>query len=230
MPPLVQGGNGAKPTKPLSDSAKLQLRREAAASLDKADTGSIAGTIQFDSNDPIRPFLQSTGKISRDDRWLLLQWILGAVTRHEQCKNCPQPVMTRVHAAICSGADNTLAQNFPSLAPQHSRHTRIDAILNAFRNVDGDHVAYRACVAAIKEILQKCRGLRRRQSDGFWTSDNTPDDNRQDNYTNQPTPVIAAAAPPTQSSIRQSQRNAAISIQRNRPRGRPRRQPSNDPG
>jgi len=42
--------------------------------------------------------------------------------------------MTRVHAATCSGADMCLATAFPTLTPQNDRQTRIDAVLNAFRN------------------------------------------------------------------------------------------------
>ena len=231
MPPLVLGGNGAKPKKALSNKAKLQLRCEAVAAKENPqDAGSIANTLQLEHADSVRPFLQAAGKISRDDRWLLLQWILGAVTRHEQCKNCPEPRMTRVHAAVCSGADDFLASEFPSLLPQHSRHTRIDAVLNNFRNSTGDHPAYKKCVMAIQKILTKCRGLRRRQSDGYWTADTTPDSNSSNEDNLQPMPVIAEAAAPTQASIRQSQRNAAISLRRNRPRGRPRRQPSDDLG
>ena len=231
MPPLVADGNGAKPRKPLSDEVKLNLRRHSICILDNPhDTGAIANTIQVELDDPVRPFLQASGKISRDDRWVLLQWILGSVTRHEQCKHCPEPEMTRAHAALCAGADEDLSSVFPEDTPQHPRHTRIDAVLNKYRNSSGDHAAYKACVAAIQKILVKCRGLRRRKRDGFWTSEPDSDDDDDNNNNLQVRPVVAEALPPTLASQRQTQRNAAISLRRNRPRGRPRRPPSNDAG
>ena len=232
MPALVAGGSGLKQKKALSDEVKSQLRREAVASLDDPhDGGKIANTIELGPKDSLRPFLRSKARISRDNRWLLLQWILGAVTRHEQCRNCPEPKMTRVHASICSGADSDLATHFPTLTPQHVRHTRIDAILNTFRNCDADHPAYGKCLTAIQQIMTKCRGLRQRQSDGYWTSDITQDTNDSDSDSDHaPRPVIARPAPRTQAAIRQTLRNAETARRRNRPRGRPRRQPATDPG
>ena len=139
--------------------------------------------------------------------------------------------MTRAHAALCAGADEDLSSVFPEDTPQHPRHTRIDAVLNKYRNSSGDHAAYKACVAAIQKILVKCRGLRRRKRDGFWTSEPDSDDDDDNNNNNlQVRPVVAEALPPTLASQRQTQRNAAISLRRNRPRGRPRRPPSNDAG
>ena len=165
------------------------------------------------------PFLMPKTGTTRADRWLLLQWRLGAVTRHETCHNCGG-TLTRSHAADCSGATDLLTSLHPEVPPPaHSRHTLIDAVLNQYRQqASQDGPAHSNCAKAIQLILQKCRGLRQRQQDGRWVSEDSEDAELA-------TPQDINTAPPARTvrAIRQTARNAATSVARNRTVGRPRK-------
>ena len=124
----------------------------------------VAGAIQLEMEDTLPPFLMPKTGITRADRWLLLQWRLGAATRHQTCCNCGD-ILTRAHAADCSGATALLESIHPEVQqPSHQRHTLIDAVLNTYRQQPPqDGPAHSNCAKAIQLILQKCRGTRRRK-------------------------------------------------------------------
>ena len=185
-PPLLRV-NAVKPIQPLDIKTKKSLRHESIMDLDK-DSDNVAGAVQVEEKDPIRLFLCANSGINREDRWLLLQWILGAVTsRHEPCKQCEE-TLTRKHASECSGSETLMENLHPEVAaPACEKHTRISAVLNHYRNFKpSDTSAYKNACTAIQAILVQCRGLRKRPEDGFWVEDAPEDDNLQD------------AAPPSQ--------------------------------
>ena len=219
-PQLQRAPLAVQATRPLPLLEKQKLKKQAIVDLADPKPGGVGDAIEVTMSDRVRPFLQPKSGISREDRWLLLQWTLGAVTRHEECKKCTD-MLTRAHAATCSGADlllKTLHEDVPP--PLCRRHTRIDAVLNKYRSVaPSKSTAYSSCLIAIKLILTKCRGLRRRQEDGYWTN--------QDQSDNEEPPPRPAAPPPPRSaaSIIRSARSARLAQERNRPRGRPPNRP-----
>jgi len=213
--PLTRPGHQPLPPVPkiLDQDMRIELRRKSIIQHDN-NAPNVAGAIQLELDDIIPPFLHPKAGIDRDDRWLLLQWRLGAVTRHETCQNCGD-TLTRAHAASCSGATTFLEEHHPEVPPAaHSRHTLIDAVLNNYRQQSPkDGPAHFNCARAIQLILEKCRGLRH-QENGQWASDDAT----------QPSQTINTAPPArTAASHRQSARNARERVERNRPLGRPRK-------
>jgi len=209
--------------KSLDGETKATLRREGIMALE-ADQPNVAGAIQLETTDVLPPFLRPKTGITREDRWLLLQWRLGAVTRHEKCSNCGG-TLTRAHAAICSGAAAFLENLYPEVQPPvHPRHTLIDAVLNSYRQQSPkDGPAHFNCARAIQMILEKCRGLRH-QENGMWVAGDTGAEGDT-----QPQQQLNTAPPPrSATAIRQSARRAVAVEGRHRKLGRPRKRRSGE--
>ena len=226
-PRLCFGAVEAPPA-PLSAKVKRELRKAAIVQLESGTEG-IAGAIEVQMTDPLRPFLKPNVGITRRERWVILQWTLGAVTRHEPCYKCRE-TLTRTHAAECSGAAAFLqAQHNDIPAPVHDKHTVIGAFLNKIRNqVPSSSNCYKDAVTAIQMVLTECRGYV--QQGGLWVNANAiaiaNDSNSGEEGTGLRRPVIAQPPPRTARSLAISARNAAIAAARNRPLGRPPRQAS----
>ena len=203
---------------------RLELRRKSIISLE-ADQPNVAGAIQLELDDAIPPFLRPKTGISRADRWLLLQWRLGIVTRHEVCCNCGE-TLTRAHAADCSGATALLRELHPEVSPPaQPRHTLIDAVLNHYRQQPSqDGPAHANCSTAIALILTKCRGLQLSLEDGRWLGQGL--DSNQHRVSERD--LNATPPPRSAGALRQSARNAAVRDARNRPLGRPRKRALED--
>ena len=228
-PGLVLGAVEAPPA-PLSARLKKQLRKAAIVQLE-AGTDGVAGAIEVQMSDPLRPFLRPNVGITRRERWVVLQWTLGAVTRHETCCKC-SGVLTRSHAATCSGAAEYLQNLYPDIpAPLHDRHTIIGAFLNKIRNqLPSSSGCYKDAVTAIQMVLTECRGLVQGEG-GQWVRNSGSDSSSDSSSDNEGDgglrrPVVAQPPPQTARARAASARNAAIALARNRPRGRPPRQAS----
>ncbi|KAJ3380337.1 hypothetical protein HDU80_002157, partial [Chytriomyces hyalinus] len=68
-----------KPQKALSDTVRHKLRKESIVNLDN-NPDTIAGAIQVEMKDPIRPYLTACKGIDHKTRNNILRWTLGAVT------------------------------------------------------------------------------------------------------------------------------------------------------
>ncbi|KAJ3231681.1 hypothetical protein HDU81_003569, partial [Chytriomyces hyalinus] len=117
-----------KPKQVLSDNARKKLRKESIVNLDN-NPDTIAGAIQVQMKDPIRPYLTACKGIDRKTCNNILRWTLGAVTRHEPCLKC-NDILTRSHAVECSGAAASLLENWETPTPPAGRMTLLDTILN----------------------------------------------------------------------------------------------------
>jgi hypothetical protein len=203
--------NDAKPPLALTYNARIVLRKQAICGLE-AGTEGVAGAVQVEMQDGLRSYLLANSGISRKDRKLVMMWTLGAITRHEDCRNC-QETLTRVHAVTCSGAGALLEAKFPDIPPPAiPRHTRLDSVLNFHRNTKpSTSRVFQICVTAIKKILTKCRGLQLNQ-DGTW----------EDPLANLQPPAPPQPRVRTAAAIAQTLRNARIAVERNRTLGRPR--------
>jgi hypothetical protein len=107
---------------------------------------------------------------------------------------------------------------FPEDTPQHPRHTRIDPLLNKYRNSPGGHAAYKACVAAIQKNLGHVPGFEKTQA-GSSEPDSDDDD---DNNNLLAIPVVATSYSGISTAIPKPPENHPI--------GRPIGPPSNDAG
>lgn len=219
--PLTRPINMLKQVIPkiLKHDIRVEMRRQCIMAIDLGQPN-VAGAIQLELHDTLPPFLCPRSGTSRAERWLLLQWRLGTVTRHESCIKCGD-TLTRAHAADCSGATALLEELHPEVQrPAQPRLTLIDAVLNQYRQQSSqDGPAHSNCAKAITLILRNCRGLQQQQEDGRWVNQD-PNNNEhcqpsQNMVTSKPTRSAA--------SLRQSTRNAAVSATRNRTLGRPKK-------
>jgi hypothetical protein len=161
-----------KPRRALSDTVRKKLRKEAIVNLDN-NPDTIAGAIQVETKDPIRLYLTACKGIDRKTRNNILRWTLGAVTRHEPCLKCAG-IMTRSHAADCSGATARLRPNWTALALPAGRMTWLDTILNEVRNTPPSEVdTYNEISAAVALIYTECRHLQQ-QANGYWAEPDAP--------------------------------------------------------
>ncbi|KAJ3239207.1 hypothetical protein HDU77_011317 [Chytriomyces hyalinus] len=161
-----------KPQKALSDTVRQKLRKESIVNLD-TNPDSIAGAIQVETKDPIRPYLTACKGIDRKTRNNILRWTLGAVTRHEPCLKCAD-ILTRSHAVDCSGAATLLREHWETLTPPAGRMTVLDTILNKIRNTPPSEVdTYNQVSAAVALIYTECRHLQQ-QANGYWAEPDAP--------------------------------------------------------
>jgi hypothetical protein len=152
---------------------RLAYRHTTIATLDQADNN-IAGAIHIEPGDKIRAFLTARSGVDRKTRLSLMRWMLGSVTRHEACIKCGE-VLTRKHAADCSGATVALAERYPGVQPPAGRTTMLDAVLNHHRNTKPqDSNAHSDVAAAVGLIYVECKGYQQ-QDNGFWVDPNRPD-------------------------------------------------------
>ncbi|KAJ3192322.1 hypothetical protein HDU82_003242, partial [Entophlyctis luteolus] len=162
-----------RPPRLLNEETRHRLRREAIAVLDNA-LDNVAGAILVEPDDKIRPFLLAKSGIDRKTRNTVLRWTIGAVAWHRPCLNCGED-LSRAHAAECSGADALLAEKHPEVAFATGRRTtRIDAVLNYYRNTaPSKTVAYSNIAAAIRLIYTVCLHYNQ-QENGHWVDDDAP--------------------------------------------------------
>ncbi|KAJ3217638.1 hypothetical protein HDU81_000779 [Chytriomyces hyalinus] len=161
-----------KPQRALANTVRKKLRKELIVNLDN-DPDTIAGTIQVEMDDPIRPYLTACKGIDRKTCNNILCWTLGAVTRHEPCLKCAN-VLTRSHAADCSGATGLLRANHATLAPPVGCMTWLDAVLNDTRNTPPAKIeSYNDVSAAVALIYTECRHLQQ-QANGYWAELDAP--------------------------------------------------------
>ena len=115
LKPLRRPTNTARLDIPkiLDQETRDELRRKDIMDLE-TNKPNVAGAIQLEMEDTLPPFLRPKTGITRADRWLLLQWRLGAATRHQTCCNCGD-TLTRAHAADCSGATALLESIHPEV-------------------------------------------------------------------------------------------------------------------
>jgi len=83
----------------------------------------------------------------------LVQWRLGRVAFHQDCRRCCGS-LSRKHAVIRSGAEDFLSSIFPDIDLPQS-NTLIDSILNQFF-FKNDSAVYAAVYEAIQGIRKTC--------------------------------------------------------------------------
>lgn len=159
-----------KPQRALSETIRLQIRKKAIVDLDNG-LDNVAGTIQVEMDDGIRPYLKADTGINRKTRNTVMRWTLGVVTWHEQCLKCGN-TLSRLHASECSGAADILQAQYPTVDPPAGRVTWLDSVLNKFRNTQPSKtMAYLDVAAVVGMIYMECKHFQQ-QPNGFWVDPN----------------------------------------------------------
>jgi hypothetical protein len=145
---------------------KRVLQHRAIKVLDE-ESDNIAGTLVIEDTDGIRDVIK-VGRCPKKELITILRWLLGTITRHEECKKCNQE-LTRKHAIECSGAREFLQEKFPEIQepPIQKRFTLLDNILNRYRNRKKDIDFYHNVYLAIAKIYVECHGFEQ-AANGFW--------------------------------------------------------------
>lgn len=154
------------PKRPYSDERKKAISDSYIQELDRGKQN-IAGTIVVEPEEGIRELLK-TGRCTKKERNTIIRWILGTITRHEQCKKC-HGELNRNHALRCSEADTFLQELFPEVEtpPDGSRHTILDNILNRYRQGKKNDSFYNDIYLAISKVYVECHELVQ-AANGFW--------------------------------------------------------------
>ena len=238
---LVRGR--CEPIEPMDDETRKARRRQVIRDLDGQNTTSVGGAIRCYEEDgqSSRHVLVPRAFSDKKQRVAIIRWIIGGVATHSPCKNCPQQTpLSRVHALECSGASQFLEDRFQDalegLDPSLNDLTVLDRLLNKYRLAPPTETFYVDVLHAISLVYTKC--MKYHQADnGYWKPDEDDDEDLgprpsqrarhtfgQDNapQDGQPRPRQVRQ---NRTSAQATERRRQRAIQRNRPLGRPRRNP-----
>jgi hypothetical protein len=227
------------PQVPLDDVTRKVKRRQVIRELDQGRTN-VAGAIRCHEEDGklLRHVLRPRAFANKQQRVTIIRWLLGGVVRHQPCKNCADHTpLSRSHALDCSGAraflEDRFRQELEDLDPSLNDLNVLDKLLNTFRLEPPSETFYIDMHHAISLVYTRCLGFKQQQS-GYWKRDDDDEDDDQDGPPAQRRRIMQAQAqqPNQQAQAnaaartrRRHQRQQVINAARNRPRGRPRRQP-----
>ena len=84
----------------------------------------------------------------------LVRWRLGRIAYHQECLNCKKENLSRKHAVICSGVDQTLYDKYDQVESFYSQNI-LDTLLNKY--MYGNHLLIWNDIAwAIDQIQKLC--------------------------------------------------------------------------
>jgi hypothetical protein len=166
------------PTPAFSKKLQKQIVGLEISKLD-TDSDNVAGTLQFSPAEGYRHCLRSNAFSSDQVKVPVLRWLIGNVAIHMPCQNqgCDE-VLSRSHAATCSGAHDALALRYPvenllystmqpsAQSSEPLRSTLLDVILNKYR-MDTPAQIYEDIASSVSLIYEKCLGYRQK-ANGFF--------------------------------------------------------------
>jgi hypothetical protein len=167
--PLVADFDAVSPQKvPLCGQKKRKLKFTHLIGLNSGVSKAIA------LDDRLKKYhVLKVDSTSCRNRITISRWLLGLVAQHQQCLNCGNGELSRVHAIMCSNVDTFLLQYYNEFYDPFMSLTVIDQLLNRFARGPPDDLFYSRIAEAIGIIYILCRGMEQIDN-GFWKVPEVP--------------------------------------------------------
>jgi len=161
--PLVANPDAVSPQKvPICGQKKRKLKYKHLIGLNNGVAKAIAVDVRLKKYHCLK-----ADSTSCRNRITITRWLLGLVAQHQQCLNCENGELSRVHAIMCTNVDTFLLQYYNEFYDPFNSLTVIDQLLNRFARGPPDELFYSRVAEAIGIIYILCRGMEQLDN-GFW--------------------------------------------------------------